>query len=118
MIQVSATANVDHLEVVVSGEIEPQNVDRFRGRLRELVTHKTHFVTLDAAELTYIYSAGLGVLAELAHELIESGGKLQILNPGTRMRRLLCVTALDQIMTVVDGESSMHRHLTVSRLPL
>lgn len=86
--------------VFVRGEIGLLEVDAFRDCLRKLATERHDTMVIDAGELEYMFSEGLGVMVELALTLRDRGGRLILRNPSRRIAGLINATTLDQILAV------------------
>lgn len=86
------------------GEIGLLEVDAFRKCLEKLATEKHEIVVIDASELEYLFSEGLGVMVELALTLKERGGRLILRNPSRRIAGLINATTLDQLLAIESDE--------------
>jgi anti-anti-sigma factor len=91
--------------VFAGGEIGLLEVEQFRDCLRKLAAERHDTVVIDASELEYMFSEGLGVMVELALTLRERSGRLILRNPSRRIAGLINATTLDQILTIESDEA-------------
>jgi len=66
-------------------------------RARQLLDQLTGSCTLDLRELSYISSAGLGVLVALHLRLSKRGEAVTLVNVSAHVRELLRLSGLDQV---------------------
>ena len=93
--------------VHVIGEINTPDVEPFRQVLEEALAASDESFIVDASELQYINSAAVGIIAAIQRSLKEAQrGALVIRYPQPTIARLLRVTRLDTVVTVInkDGE--------------
>lgn len=83
------------------GELDVSSVDQLRDVLEGLLV-TTHQVDLDLAELTFVDSTGIGALLALHRRLADLGGTLVLRRPRAQIHRVLQMTQLDRILTVVE----------------
>jgi anti-sigma B factor antagonist len=91
-------------------EIESRSSDRIvlRGRFdaaqeeraREVLDRVAGSCTLDLEELTYISSAGLGLLVALQLRLSKRGAGVTLAHVNPHIRELLRLSGLDQVFAV------------------
>ena len=74
-------------------------------RIDSLLTGKNH-VVLDLAGLSYIDASGLSQLLSLQKSTQERGGKIALMRPSERVRKLLEVTQLAKVFQIFDDEAS------------
>ena len=58
---------------------------------------------VDVAEVRFMDSSGIGLLIRLHNRFSNSGGVVFLLNPPDRVRRLLAMTRLEAIFTVINS---------------
>lgn len=85
--------------VRVVGAASAEQVERFEGELRALPAAGARLL-LDLSELTFINSAGLGVIVAVHRECREGGGALCLVAPREAIARVLRITRLDQLIPV------------------
>ena len=96
-VHVNATADGGLYRVKVVGELDVLSVPHFRSTMDTLLADipTGTRVVLDASELTYVDSMGLGAIVATAEIVKRSGDELAIARPTDFVRSLLRITALD-----------------------
>jgi anti-sigma B factor antagonist len=61
-------------------------------------------VVVDVSRIRFVDSTGLSVLVQAHHAARSAGRRLVLVAPSLRVRRLLQITGLDDVMTIVDGD--------------
>jgi anti-anti-sigma factor len=85
----------------VDGEIDASNRAWITARLRALVTNQTTAVVVDLTGTTYLDSAGIALLFELASELRAHQQQLHlVVGVGSPIARMLALTGLDTAVPV------------------
>ena len=91
------------LTVRVAGELDMHTAPSLRGALAELFhTHSAMSVSLDVEELTFSDSSGLSALIAIHKLAHASGGQLLLRKPDSRLRRMLSITGLDNVLVVLE----------------
>jgi anti-anti-sigma factor len=88
----------------VRGEVDASNVEAVLLRLEALVPQAAPGLVLDLSRTSYLDSAGVRILFELARRLRQGGQELRIVAPsdGGIVRRVLVLTALADVVPVHD----------------
>jgi anti-anti-sigma factor len=60
-------------------------------------------VVVDVSGIRFVDSTGLSVLVQAHHTARSAGRRLVLAAPSARVRRLLEITALDDVLTVIDA---------------
>jgi len=82
--------------VAIDGEIDASNSPDVADRLRAALSNRSQALVVDLAETTYIDSAGINVLFELATALRERQQRLHIVvAPASPIARMLSIVGLD-----------------------
>jgi anti-anti-sigma factor len=63
-----------------------------------------HDVVIDVAGLRFVDSTGLGVLLRAHHAAQDEGRRVLLASPSERVRRLLQISALDDVLLVDDPD--------------
>ena len=84
----------------LAGEVDVANTPQVRDTALQLVSAGVVRLVIDLSATEYMDSAGLGTLVGLHKRLIERGGALLLAGPKPRVKRLLDITGLDQILAV------------------
>jgi anti-sigma B factor antagonist len=89
--------------VAVLGEIDVTNADEVCDGIRDAVTTwAPPAVLIDLRSATFIDSTGLGALIAGYRSAVECGTRFVVVNPSTRLRRVLGVTGLCELFGVDD----------------
>ena len=92
------------LELSLSGDLigEDTGID-----LIELVNNAIEdaslYCIIDIAGLRYINSSGIGVLITVLTKFRNKGGEVYLLNPSESVQKLLIITKLNAIFSIVDS---------------
>ena len=86
--------------ITLAGELDLASAPVLHELLLEAASGGADTITMDIKRLTYIDSAGLGVLVS-AHKRLESnGGSLVISAPTAQIMRVLAVSGLTRYLTI------------------
>ena len=95
-----------HVIVETSGQVEAgESCVRFHEFAKQLIASGEHFFVIDMARLSYIDSAGLGLLLSIYATLTLQNGNLKLLNVPDPIREALGITNLTQVFEIFDDES-------------
>jgi anti-anti-sigma factor len=84
----------------VDGEIDASNVEWLGARLRGLLTNRSDALAVDLSGTTYLDSAGIALLFELAAEMRLHQQQLHlVVETGSPIARMVQLTGLDQAVT-------------------
>ena len=98
-IDVSRAGNV--IVVHVAGDVDLSNSAELRRALTDAATPDADGLAVDMADVGYVDSTGLTVLAELARELaVRRQGLAVVAPPESGIRRLLELVQLDRVVTL------------------
>lgn len=64
---------------------------------------------LDIGEIRYINSSGIGVLITLLTKFRNKNGELYIMNPSAHVNKLLIMTKLQSIFTIIQSEEEINQ---------
>jgi anti-anti-sigma factor len=85
----------------IRGELDASNVDQVLDRVVGSFTHEAPGLVLDLARTSYLDSAGVRILFELARRLRSRRQELRIAVPDTGIvRRVLVLTALGDVVAL------------------
>ena len=71
-----------------------------------VITSGTSDILLNLAGVTYIDSAGLGVLMNCYCHTLKNEGALKLLNPSARVKEVLRITRIDSVLPSFEEESA------------
>lgn len=104
--ELTVTGNADGVTISVHGEVDVYTAPRLRERLLQFETSGT-FVVLDIANMSFIDSTGLGVIAAATKRIRSEGGDLVLRQPTNDTRKVLKLTGLDQIVRIERDAASV-----------
>jgi len=85
----------------VLGEIDASNTDWLGARLRGLLTNRSHALAVDMRGTTYLDSAGIALMFELAGELRLHQQRLHlIVDAASPVARMVHLTGLDEAVAI------------------
>jgi anti-sigma B factor antagonist len=91
--------------LTLSGQLVLDDGDlSFRKRIHELVDLGRTKIVVDLAGVTYIDSAGVGMVVSKLKTLRERGGDMKLLNLNLRGQRIFGVTKLMSVFQTFDSE--------------
>lgn len=98
--ELATRPNADGQSVLlVSGEIDLQVADELRDAG---LTAAARGEAIDLSQVTFIDSSGLAALIAINNEVQDLGRQLTLAAPSTPVRRILEVTGLNDVFTIVD----------------
>lgn len=86
--------------VRLEGAINSSNTNELGDTLRGIIDGGCDRIVLDLAELFYICSLGIGILARTRGELNERAGRLVLMSPRADIHKLLTMLRLDRIIPI------------------
>jgi anti-sigma B factor antagonist len=92
--------------LAVEGELDLSTSPRFREALVDLVDGAER-AAIDLRAVTFMDSTALGVIVAAMKRARERGGELALIGPSGSPRKVLSITALDQIMRIVDDPAEL-----------
>src|SRR5208283_4733678 len=102
-LNVSSRFHDDHTIVTICGEIDLYTAPRLHSELGAvLVDGMPTRVVIDMSGVEFCDSTGMNVLLSYLRRVRERGGELEIASPKPAVRKILQVTGLDSVFTLVD----------------
>jgi len=86
----------------LKGRLDAQWADHLGQALEEVIRQGDHQISLDAAQIDYVSSAGVRVLLIYYKRLQNIGGRLAVVNPSKQALALLTMSGLRNLMTMSD----------------
>jgi anti-sigma B factor antagonist len=106
-LKVSSQTQGNQAVVTVSGEIDLYTATRLQGELTAVLDGgRAVRVVVDMSEVDFCDSTGMNVLLSALKRAREHGGGLDLASPRPAVRKILQVTGLDSVFTVIDGTSA------------
>lgn len=100
---ISVSPGPGYLVVSVAGEIDTVTASQFREQLASVITCGARRVVVDLARVTFMDSAGIGVLTATHRVLAVQQGSLAVVSPSPAVRRVLSLSGLDQVILVTSS---------------
>ncbi len=91
---------VEGTTFALAGDLDPHTSPYLQERIDEVLADDATTATLDVAEVGFVDSAGLRVLADTHRRLMNAGGGLVLRRPTKGLEKLLSVTGLSDHITV------------------
>jgi anti-sigma B factor antagonist len=106
---VSSRSQGDHAIVIVSGEIDLYTAPRLHSELAAVIASAAPAsrVIIDLSGVEFCDSTGMNVLLSCLRQVQERGGKLELAAPRPALRKILQVTGLDSVFTVVNEPTAV-----------
>jgi anti-sigma B factor antagonist len=92
----------DHAIMSVAGEIDLYTAPKLHSELMTALAGAPLRLVVDMAGVEFCDSTGMNVLLAAHRRAREDGGDLQLASPRSAIRKVLQVTGLESVFTVVD----------------
>ena len=109
-LNVSSRSQGDHELVIATGEIDLYTAPRLQSEVAAVIAGAAPAprVIIDMSGVEFCDSTGMNVLLSCLRRVRERGGELEIASPKPAVRKILQVTGLDSVFTLVD-DANMSR---------
>ena len=97
----------DYKIIVLKGEMNYFNCVKLRDVLYKLIQNDTASIMLDLKDVTFIDSAGMGLLINTNKKINMYNGKMGLLNPTEEILNLLKLATLDRIIPIYHSEDDI-----------
>jgi anti-anti-sigma factor len=94
------------VDVTLAGRLDGYWSDHLQSALSDVVGEGTHHIRLDCSRVTFLSSAGIGVLMKFHKELERIKGSFQLVNPSAAVATVLRVTRLDTFLVAAPGPAA------------
>ncbi len=102
-LKVTTRSQGDHTVISVAGEIDLYTAPKLQSELTTALGASPARLIVDMSRVDFCDSTGINVLLAAHRQARERGGELQLAGPGSATRKVLQVTGLESVFTVVDG---------------
>ncbi|HTX81591.1 MAG TPA: STAS domain-containing protein, partial [Streptosporangiaceae bacterium] len=102
-LKVTSRSQGDHTVVSVAGEIDLYTAPRLQSELTAALSRNPARLIVDMSAVEFCDSTGINVLLAAHRQARERGGELQLAGPGSATRKVLQVTGLEAVFTVLDN---------------
>lgn len=93
----------DHVVIVFEGDlIGEENGPEIIESVNDSLSNNIIKCAVDISDVRYINSSGIGVLITILTKFRNKGGDVVIVNPSEHVKKLLVITKLNAIFTIVD----------------
>ncbi|MBP1926304.1 anti-sigma B factor antagonist [Sedimentibacter acidaminivorans] len=99
-IKYSKTSDNNYLEIKPIGEVDISTSPEFKNKVIELIEKEKIDISINADELEYIDSTGLGVLMGILMKVKEHGLSIQIINLKPNIYKLFDITGLNKVFNI------------------
>ena len=108
-LNVSSRSREDHAIVIVSGEIDLYTAPRLHSELAAVIASAAPAprVIIDLSGVEFCDSTGMNVLLSCLRQVQERGGELALAAPRPAIKKILQVTGLDSVFTIVNEPSAV-----------
>ena len=89
----------DSLEIKVRGRLDNYWTEHLRSNLEEAIRGGAHGIRLNLSEVTFLSSAGVGLLMTFHNQLKGIGGSFIVTSPSERVKQVLDLCRLSPILT-------------------
>ncbi len=96
--EITQTLTGDVMNVAVSGRLDSYWADHLGETLTEVVRQGRHRIRLDCSQITFLSSAGIGVLLRFHKELKAIGGLFRVVDPSPAVTTVLRMTKLTELL--------------------
>jgi anti-sigma B factor antagonist len=114
MLFTESVAVGDVILLTLKGELRVPDDQLLTRTVRRLVRAGGRRVLVDLQQVTAVDAAGLGALLSARNLLADGGGRIELLNPGPRVRHLMTLTNLFSVFEVVETDvvdpSALEKH--------
>ncbi len=104
--EITRKAHGDVMDVELAGRLDGYWSDHLTSALTEVVRAGTHHIRLDCSQVSFLSSAGIGVLMKFHKELGRINGTFQVINPSVPVLAVLRMTRLDAFLVSVPGPAA------------
>ena len=94
------------LVVVVRGRLDSYWADHLGARLADVIRRGNHHLQLNLSEISYLSSAGIGIVMQYFKQLRDIDGSLSVVEPSEQVRRILALSGLTDLLAIPnDGKA-------------
>jgi anti-sigma B factor antagonist len=101
-LKVTTRSQGDHTVLSVTGEIDLYTAPTLQSELTSAFGRGQVRLIIDMSGVDFCDSTGINVLLAAHRQAREHGGDLQLASPGSATRKVLQVTGLESVFTVID----------------
>lgn len=106
-LKVTTRSQGDHTVISVRGEIDLYTAPRLQSELTNALNGGHPRLIVDMSAVEFCDSTGINVLLSAHRSARENGGELQLAGPGSATRKVLQVTGLESVFTVLSDPAKV-----------
>jgi anti-anti-sigma factor len=108
----------DIVDVQLAGRLDGYWCDHLHAALTEVLREGNHHIRIDCSQVSYLTSAGIGVLMRFHKELGRINGTFHVVNPSAPVSTVLRITRVDAYLVAPAGDAApaLARERTARRL--
>src|SRR6185436_6462402 len=99
--EITRTQTGDVVDLQLAGRLDGYWCDHLNAALTEVLRHGHHHIRVDCSQVSYLSSAGIGVLMRFYKELSRIDGSFSVVNPSVPVATVLRTTRLDTHLIAV-----------------
>lgn len=88
------------------GHLDAHNVDRFEQEILKILKNKMYKIVVNCQDLSYISSAGMGIIMGYLDEIRENHGDIKLCCVNERVYEIFDLVGFTDIYDFLDGEES------------
>jgi anti-anti-sigma factor len=96
----------DIVDIELVGRLDSYWCDHLTTALDQVVREGNHHLRIDCAQVSFLTSAGVGVLVKFGRELARINGTLRVVNPSHPVETVLRLAGLDTLLIAPPGEAA------------
>src|SRR5204862_7431808 len=104
--EITRSVNDGLVELVVVGRLDGYWADHLDAALTDAIREGHHRLRLDCSQVSFLSSAGIGVLMKFHKELARINGSFRVINPSSPVATVLRVTRLDAFLVPASGPAA------------
>lgn len=109
-LNVSTSSQGGHAVVTATGELDLYTAPRLQAALAGLLREQVDRVVVDLSGVEFCDSTGMNVLLAAMKRLKEQGGTFELAAPRPAVKRILQVTGLDTVFSILDAMPALDAH--------
>lgn len=104
---IAVTAGTNPLQTTMQeGRLDAHIATQFKDQMRDIAASAGGDVVLDMSAVQFMDSSGLGALIAVFKQM-PKGHRLMLARPGENVMRVLKLTRMDTIFTILDGDANV-----------
>ena len=108
-----STIDGKQLHLVFSGDlIGENNGPELVELINDALNQGVRYGLIDISDVRYINSSGIGVLITILTKFRNKGGELYLIQPSDHVKKLLIITKLQAIFSIVDSKDEALSKIT------